>query len=167
MLSSGYCVCVCVWIWFDILLNGMLFSTNRMWNVLLLGSATENFVINFTGSQFQAQQTSMNLSIKSGLLGHFWPRNPLKDAVCSLKTHYMKQRARLEHTTGIFQMPCTRDWHLETVRSQSNKVANFKLFKWYRVCTRTRTSFSAPLIKIVCWFYCLMEQHLTCNRKIL
>jgi hypothetical protein len=51
--------------------------------VVPLDSAGKNFVINFPGSQFQAQQASINLLIKSGLLGHFWTRNLLK---CSVLT---------------------------------------------------------------------------------
>jgi hypothetical protein len=43
-----------------------------------LESVGENFVINFPGSQFQAQQASMNLLMKSGLLCHFWTGNLLK-----------------------------------------------------------------------------------------
>jgi hypothetical protein len=59
-----------------------LFLYDRMWNVVPLEG---NFVINFPGSQFQAQQASMNLFIKPSLLGHSWTRNLLKSAVCFLK----------------------------------------------------------------------------------
>jgi hypothetical protein len=50
-----YWLLLCVWIWFDILLNSVLLCTNRMWNVVPLQSVGENFVVNFPGSQFQAQ----------------------------------------------------------------------------------------------------------------
>jgi hypothetical protein len=78
---------LCVWIWFDMLLNSVFFSMNRMWNVVPLKSVGENFVINLLGSQFQAQQASMNLLIKSGLLGHFWTKN----AVCFPKKHWTEE----------------------------------------------------------------------------
>jgi hypothetical protein len=47
-------------------------------------------------------------------------------------------RARLEHTTEITETPCTRDWHLEIVSSQSDKAVNFNLFKWYRECVHVQ-----------------------------
>jgi hypothetical protein len=36
-------------------------SVNRMWNVVPAESVEENFVLNFLGTQFQAQETFMNL----------------------------------------------------------------------------------------------------------
>jgi hypothetical protein len=41
----------------------------------------ENFVVNLSGSQFQAQQVSMNFFKKVSVLGHFSTRNLLKNAV--------------------------------------------------------------------------------------
>jgi hypothetical protein len=45
----------------------------------------ENFVVNFSGTQFQTQEASMNLLRKSGPQGHFWTRNVLENAVCFSK----------------------------------------------------------------------------------
>jgi hypothetical protein len=47
----------------------------------LLENIGENFVVNFPGTQFQAQKASMNLLRKSGPLGHFWTRNLLQNYV--------------------------------------------------------------------------------------
>lgn len=38
-------------------------------------------------------------------------------------------RTWLEQTTEIIEMPCTRDQHLEIVRSQSNKAVNLNSIK--------------------------------------
>jgi hypothetical protein len=66
--------------------------------VVPLESVQENFVINFPGSQFQAQQASMNFLIKSDLLGHFWTRNPFKNRRVLTEEKLDKIRARSEHT---------------------------------------------------------------------
>jgi hypothetical protein len=46
--------------WFDILLNSAFLYANRMWNVVPIERFGENVVVNFPGSQFQAQQASIN-----------------------------------------------------------------------------------------------------------
>jgi hypothetical protein len=71
-----------------------VFCTNRMWSVVLLGSAGENVALNYRGTQFQVQEASMNLFRKSGSLGHFWTRNYLEDAVCFPKINYTKYGLR-------------------------------------------------------------------------
>jgi hypothetical protein len=40
--------------------------------VVPVESVRENFIVNFPGAQFQAQEASMILMRKSGPLGHFW-----------------------------------------------------------------------------------------------
>jgi hypothetical protein len=66
--------------------------------VVPLESVGENFVVNFLGSQFQAQQASINLLRKSGLLGHFWTRNLLTNTNVFTEEKPDKVGARLEHT---------------------------------------------------------------------
>jgi hypothetical protein len=68
-----------------------------MGNVVLLESVGENFVISFPGSQFQAQ-ASMNLLIKSSLLGHFWTGNLLKKCYVQTEEKLDEILARLEKT---------------------------------------------------------------------
>jgi hypothetical protein len=80
------------------LLNSVFFSMNHMWNVVPLESVGENFIVNFPVSQFQAQQESINLLRKSGLLGRFWTRDLLKK-FCGLTEEKLDETgARLEHT---------------------------------------------------------------------
>jgi hypothetical protein len=104
------------------------------WNVVPLESVGNCFVVNFPGSQFPAHQTSINLLIKPGLLGHFWTRNLIKTP-CAYRRKIVRKRGYVRtHTTEISEMPCTWDRHLEIVSSQSDAAVNFILFKRYRVC---------------------------------
>jgi hypothetical protein len=50
----------------------------------------ENFVVNFPGTQFQAQQASMNLVKKSGPVGHFWTRILLENTAGLPNKNYTK-----------------------------------------------------------------------------
>jgi hypothetical protein len=59
-----------------------------MWSMVPLESVGEYFVINFLGTQFQAQKASMNLLRKSGPLGHFRTRNLLENTVCLPNKNY-------------------------------------------------------------------------------
>jgi hypothetical protein len=43
-----------------------------MSNVVLLESVQDNFVVNFPGTQFQAQHASIIFINNISLLGHFW-----------------------------------------------------------------------------------------------
>jgi hypothetical protein len=65
--------------------------------VVTLESVGENFVINFPGSQFQAQQAPINLLRKSGLLGHFWTINQLKKLSVLTEEKLDMTEDRLEH----------------------------------------------------------------------
>jgi hypothetical protein len=55
--------------------------------------------------------------------GSLVDKKPAKKYQALTKEKQDEIGARLEHTTEITEMPCTRDWHLEIVSSQSNEVA--------------------------------------------
>jgi hypothetical protein len=123
---------------------------NRMWNAVLLENVEESFVVNFLVSQFQAQQTSINLLINSGLLGHFWTRNLIKTA-CAYRRETRQNKGWVRtHTTETTETSCTRDRHLEIVSSQSDEAVNFNLFKRYRTCVCVH----GHHFQQVSWFYC-------------
>jgi hypothetical protein len=56
----------------------------------------ENFVVNFQGIQFKAQEASTNLAKMSGPLSHFWTRNLIENAVCIPKKIYLGARSGVE-----------------------------------------------------------------------
>jgi hypothetical protein len=75
--------------------------------VVPLESVGEN-VVNFSGTQFQAQEASINLLRKSGPLGHFWTRKfcvltkeKLDEIGATLEHTPQKSLRRLEQETGI------------------------------------------------------------------
>jgi hypothetical protein len=68
---------------FGMPLSSEFLYTYRMLNVVALETGGDNFVVNFSGTYFQAQEALMNLSRKSGPLCHFWTSNMLENAVCS------------------------------------------------------------------------------------
>jgi hypothetical protein len=65
--------------------------------VVLLESA-KKIVINFPGTQFQAQLIFVNLLRKSGPLGHFWTRNLLENVKCLPDKKIDETGATLEYT---------------------------------------------------------------------
>jgi hypothetical protein len=69
-----------------------------MRNTVPIESFGENLVINYPVSQFQANQASMNLLIKSDLLGHFRTINLLKERCVLTDEELDEIGARLEHT---------------------------------------------------------------------
>jgi hypothetical protein len=152
--------------WFDILLNSVFFCMNRMWNVVPLQSVGEDFVVNFPGSQFQAQQQSINLLIKSCLLGHSRTRNLLKARHVSTEMKPDEIRAGLEHTP----QKSLRRLAQETGISKSSAVKATK--RWISIYLNgteiacTGTSVSAPLLRQV-YFIVFVEWYLTCIGKIL
>jgi hypothetical protein len=91
--------------------------------VVPLESAGENFVVNFPGSQFKAQQASRNLLIKSGILGRLWTRSLLKKHCVLTKEKLYEIGAKLEHTPLKSLKSCRGDQHLKIVNSQRDKVA--------------------------------------------
>jgi hypothetical protein len=58
----------------------------------------ENFVANYSGSQFQAQHTSIHLQ-ESQVFCHFWTRIVLKQHHLLTEEKLNETEARLEHTS--------------------------------------------------------------------
>lgn len=88
----------------------------------MLESGEENFVINFQGSQFQAQQASINILMKSGLMGHFCTRNPFRNVMCLLKGKWTKLglvRTCIIIVTGT---SCTGHWHFKIGSRKNSKI---------------------------------------------
>jgi hypothetical protein len=118
---------------FNKLFNIMFFCMNCMWSVVPPESVGENSNAYFLGTQFQAQEASVNLIRKSGPLGCLLTRNLLK-MLCAYRKIY-EIGARLEHTTGITEMPAmckilaSQIWDLHLIHE-----VNFSLIKWYREC---------------------------------
>jgi hypothetical protein len=108
--------------------------------VVQLESVGENFVVNFPGSQFQAKQESINLLIKSGLLGHLRTINLLKTLHVITEKIPDEIRARLEHTpqkslrrlaqeTGISKSPTAKAMKLLKLRPFKATVVGFEVLK--------------------------------------
>jgi hypothetical protein len=138
-----------------------------------LGSVGENFVVNFPRLQFQAQQASMNLLIKSGQLSHFWTRNLLKKRRVLTEEKLGEIRARLEHTRQKSLRRLVQETSIEIVSSQIDEAVNFIQLKWYRqcvcvcvcVCVHRDIIFSILKGKFILLFF--MERHLTRIGKIM
>jgi hypothetical protein len=95
---------------------------NHIQNMDPLENVREN-IINYPESQFQAQKASINLLIKSGLLGHFWRRILLKNIMCLPNKSRQNMGWVSTHITEITEMPCTTD------NSQNNKTASTLLYE--------------------------------------
>ena len=84
----GCCVChvtaglYYMWMFDKLFRVCLVYELYGVWNVVLLQSVRENFIVNFLGLRFQVQQTSVSLLLKSSLLGHCSTRNLLKNALC-------------------------------------------------------------------------------------
>jgi hypothetical protein len=83
----------------------------------LLHSVEENFV-----PQFQAQQAIYEL-IKVRCTGSLLDKKPAGKCCVLTKEKLDNIGGRLEHTTEISEMPCTKDQLLKTTSSHSYKAA--------------------------------------------
>jgi type IV secretory pathway VirB3-like protein len=77
-LTSGHC-CVCVDMYRHTVEQHVFLY---MWNVVPLGSVWEHVTINLVQSQFQVWQASVNLLIKSNLLGPLLDKKTCQEMPC-------------------------------------------------------------------------------------
>jgi hypothetical protein len=77
----------------------------------------------------------MNLSLKSGLLGHFWTRKLSEKILFAYRKETRRRMGYVRtYITEITKPHCTRDLQLEIFSSQREKAMTSDLFKWYREC---------------------------------
>jgi hypothetical protein len=72
----------------------------------------------------------MNLLIKSGLLGHFWTRNLIKNLRVLTEEKLDEIGGSSEHTPQKSLRRLAQGTDIS--KSSAFKAVNFNLFKWYR-----------------------------------
>jgi hypothetical protein len=79
----------------------------------MVESVGENCIVNFPGTQSQAQETTMNLLKQVHLITS---GQEIARKCCVLTKETLgKVGATLQHATEITETLCTRNWHFEVV----------------------------------------------------